>query len=265
MTDQAPQFLHFGRERDALAWSSVMARTPGLVGVPIAVSPTDQLGQGAFGSPGYASFLPAAGYALTAPAVYVAGPRTFEFRRWRHRATPTATWSDLPVGQRTLSVSAIGADDEEAEAVYAERVVGSAVSFGSGCLGSNQQVPLHGAAVVPEVGVALPLTVTRVFGATVGAVCLGASTTQWGSVPLPLRLDFLGADASCFLRVAPDVVSPLSVDAGGNGTLTLPVPQAAQFVGARLWSQVVVLDAQVSAPAGLVVSNGLEVTLGGLR
>ena len=231
VTDQHPQFMHFGRMRDQLAWSSVIIRSTGTVSVPIGLSPRDELSQTTVATPGYGSWQPTAGYALTAPAQHVSGPRTFEFQRWRHRSAPHAAWADLPAGQRTLTVAAIGDDDDEAEAVYAERIAGRAT----------------------------------LFGATAGALCLGGSDAQWGSIALPLRLDFLGADPGCQLLVAAEVIVPLPVDGTGAGSIALALPNDRLLIGGRAFSQVVVLDPGVVSPAKLVVSNGLGLVVGGLR
>lgn len=139
--NQVPRFLHTGRVRDDLSWSSVIVLSPGLSGVPIRVRPTDELGKVGLTTPGYASFSPATastptptsvtlggplgdelhtGYTLTAPALHASGGATWEFQHWRHRGSPTDPWTTHPTGERTLRVSAIGAADDTAEAVYAE-------------------------------------------------------------------------------------------------------------------------------------------------
>jgi hypothetical protein len=264
-TDQAPRFLHYGRARDQLAWTSVIVRSPGVPGVPIAVAPVDQLGRGAITTPSYASYAPAAGVTLTAPATHQVGGRAFEFRQWRHRPGPTAAWVPLPPGQRACAIGALGDDDDTAEAFYAERVSGAAVRFGNGCTGSNGRVPDHFTRSVPEIARPLTWEVSGVFGATTAYLLLGWSNTAWNGLPLPRSLGPFGTDPGCHLLVSADLLLPAVLDPSGAGAITLGVPDEPALIGLHVYTQVLVLDPAVSWPMKIVLTNGLDATVGGLR
>jgi len=263
--DQAPRFLHYGRARDQLGWTSVIVRSAGVSGVPVGVSPIDQLGRGAVTTPSYASYAAAAGATLTAPATHAAGGRVFEFRQWRHRSSPTGAWVSLPPGQRACVIAALGDDDDTAEALYAERVPGAAARFGAGCTGSNGRVPDHFTRSVPETGRPFTWEVTAVFGATPAYLLLGWSNTTWNGQPLPRSLGPFGADPGCVLLVSADVLLPVAIDPSGSGALTLGIPDEPVLIGFHVFTQVLVIDPAVPSPTKIIVTNGLDATVGGLR
>jgi hypothetical protein len=268
-TDQGPRYMHFGRQRDELAWTTVSVHATGTQGlpldVPVGVSPVDQLGKSQITTPGYASYVAAAGFTLTAPATHVAGGKTWEFRHWRHKLTPIDAWTTLPPGQLTLSNAQIGQRDDFAEAVYAERVTGAVAPYGAGCAGSNALVPDHFTLATPEVGQVLTYEVKDVFGATSAALFIGTSNTLWNGIPLPLGLGLIGADPSCAVLAAGTFTPGFAVDAAGAGSAALRFPGSTSLVGTHVYTQVVVVDPFVAASMKLIVSNGLDAVLGGLR
>jgi hypothetical protein len=195
----------------------------------------------------------------------VSGGKTWEFQHWRHKLTPIDSWLTLPPGQLTLTNAQIGEHDDAAEAVYAERVPGSASPYGAGCTGSNAMIPAHFTLGVPEVGQLLSYEVKDVFGATSAALFLGASSTIWNGIPLPLSLGVIGADPSCAVLAAGSFARGFGVAASGSGSCALRFPDSSSLIGAHVFTQVIAVDPFVAAPMKLVVSNGLDATLGGLR
>ena len=263
--DQAPRYLHFGRERDDLGWSSVIVKSSGVDGVAIAVSPTDKLGKTAVATPGYASYDFADAFALTAPATHSADGKTWEFQNWRQRLTPIGPWTDLPQGQLTLSNSRIGQKDDVALAVYRERLPADVTPYGAGCQGSNGLVPVHFTSDLPELGAPATYEVRDVFGATSAALFLGFSNTDWNGLGLPFSLGVIGADPSCNVLAAGTFTPPFSTGGSGTGGVTLGITANPANLGVHFYTQVILLDPGVSAPLKVIVSNGLDSTIGGLR
>jgi N-formylglutamate amidohydrolase len=137
---------------------------------------------------------------------------------------------------------------------------GYARSYGVGCKTSAGSVPQHtlqggpsfGALVVLEVRTASPLQ-TSVF-------YFGFSRSQFGGVPLPLDLKFLGAP-SCLLLQDALLMAPVGLFLG-KGSLNIVIPANPSLRGLRAYSQVMVLDKSANT-AGLAVSNGLTTAIGG--
>ena len=262
---QEPRFLHYGRERDELSWTSVIIKSGGVSAVPISVVPVDQLGKSGVSTPGYASYLPASGYTLTAPLLHMAGGKTYRFQHWRSRPTPIVAWTTHPAGQLTLSASAIGPHDDTAQAVYREHVTGSSLSYGRGCLGSNGLVPVHSATPIPEIGRAVSYDVRDVFGTAVGTLFLGFSKTTWNGTPLPLSLGFIGSNPTCQVLAPGAVTFPVSIGPQGTASVGLSFPNNQALLGLQLDTQYLVIDPNVSWPGKLIATNGLDSTIGGLR
>ncbi len=89
---------------------------------------------------------------------------------------------------------------------------------------------------------------------------LGASNTLWNGIGLPLSLASIGM-TNCQLFVSVDVTFPTSISGSGTAAWSVPVPDVRALVGRSLFTQVLVPDPGVN-PAGLVVTRGLQVTLG---
>jgi hypothetical protein len=191
---------------------------------------------------------------FTAAAAYGANP----FKRWRLDGAP------LPLGQNALTIRRNTASTL-IEAEYYTHVFGDVLAFGQGCLGSNGLAPEHSVLGSSDVQIGTPVgyRVTRVFGATTGALFLGFSTTSWGGVPLPLRLDFIGLDPTCLLLVAADFSLPMSINGLGSGVTTVAIPDDSALIGTHVFTQAIVVDPRVRSPLTIVVSNGLDVRFGG--
>jgi hypothetical protein len=63
----------------------------------------------------------------------------------------------------------------------------------------------------------------------------GASNEQFGAVPLPLPIAFLGFP-NCELVASPDVVLPTTVS-GASASVSFPIPNQPQLLGVRLYVQ----------------------------
>ncbi len=88
---------------------------------------------------------------------------------------------------------------------------------------------------------------------------LGASRTQWGSIPLPYELSGAGMPG-CRLHVNPLAVGPL-VNLGGSAPWPVAIPYLPALVGVSLFAQAGVTDADANV-LGIVLSNANEWRLG---
>jgi hypothetical protein len=138
------------------------------------------------------------------------------------------------------------------------------VSFGSGCASPTGAIPLLDAhfTSLPRLGMTFtmearslpPLLINVPFS------LFGLSNTQVpGGVSLPLDLSVIGAAGGDLLASADDTI--ILANNGGTTTWQLPVPLICDLAGASLFTQVVAL-APSTNPLGLVVTNGLRLTLG---
>ncbi len=89
---------------------------------------------------------------------------------------------------------------------------------------------------------------------------LGASNTLWNGVGLPLSLATIGM-TNCQLFVSVDVTFPTGISGTGTAAWSVPLPDSPALIGRSVFTQLLVPDPGVN-PAGLVVSRGLQVTLG---
>jgi hypothetical protein len=130
---------------------------------------------------------------------------------------------------------------------------GTSARYGTGLAGAGGRVPRLDAPGCPRPGAPLAIQFVNAIGAGGSLVLLGASPT---AVPL------LGGT----LLVEPAVSIPLALsgDAGvpGHGWASpvFPIPGSAGLAGIHLYFQALVLDA--AAPAGLAMSDGLDVGIG---
>jgi hypothetical protein len=194
----------------------------------------------------------ATGFTFTAPALAGNQP----FRRWYLNGTAQAT------GQPALTViPSTGTLTIEAE--YCNYVAGSYATYGSGCLGSNGLTPLHGSTSTPDLGASVTHTISRLRGATPAVMFLGFSKTTWNGTPLPLCLGFIGANPSCCILTEVFLQLPIGVDVAGNGSITFSVSSDPAALGVHTFTQVVAADIFVPDPLKIVVSNGLDMTVGG--
>jgi hypothetical protein len=130
---------------------------------------------------------------------------------------------------------------------------GTYTPIGGGCLGGNGQVPRLEAArgSWPNRGTTFTVEVKNPGKAKTVLIATGLSNTSWGSVPLPLQLVGM---PGCQLRISPDIVLALPVDAkSGKATLSVTIPIGVQ-TGLSYYQQALTLDP--TAPNALgAVSN----------
>jgi hypothetical protein len=91
-------------------------------------------------------------------------------------------------------------------------------------------------------------------------VLFGGSDALWGTTPLPLALDGLGA-TGCALRVAADVGFGVTATAAGAASFAFSVPRDNSLIGMPLFHQYISVDAGANA-AGFTLSNGLRGAIG---
>ena len=111
---------------------------------------------------------------------------------------------------------------------------------------SSNGVPSIGGAFSLELGAALPNSPA--------VLMFGDSNTLWGSTPLPMTLQPLGAPA-CDLLVALDITATMTTDAVGEASLVVNVPNLTALLDVPFYTQFAVLDFAANA-MGFAFSNG---------
>jgi hypothetical protein len=132
--------------------------------------------------------------------------------------------------------------------------------FGLGCAGSAG-VPALDAATgsLPWINSSFTVEVTKIAATSPTLLSLGVSNTTWGAIPLPFKLDPLGAPG-CLLLASPDLLFPM-VNTAGTASLTLPLPNDNGLVGVRYHNQGLVFDPTANK-LGWTTSNGATATIG---
>ncbi len=135
-------------------------------------------------------------------------------------------------------------------------------TYGQGCGQPAAELradPLFGGR--PFVGGVLTLLASGLAPSEPVFHLLGDSRTGWNSVPLPFDLGGFGAPG-CAVLAEPEVVEGVGAsDAAGARRFTIRIPDDLSLVGATFYHQVVGL-APGANPAGLIVTNGGELTIG---
>jgi hypothetical protein len=131
--------------------------------------------------------------------------------------------------------------------------------FGSGCVGSNSQVPALSALSTPTLGGFFSVRVSSILPGAPATFLLGASMDEWTGVPLPFPLP--NAPGCSVLVSVDSTYSGGTADGSGVLTYTFSVPSDPAIAGVENFLQALVADAAAN-PAGLVVSNGLDFTYG---
>ncbi|HLU39083.1 MAG TPA: hypothetical protein VK081_06835, partial [Planctomycetota bacterium] len=178
------------------------------------------------------------------------------FRRWYVGGVAQ------PLGQLALSVTPT-TSAMTIEAEYCSYTAGAIASYGTGCQGSNGQIPLLASTSTPDIGTTVTQTVSRLFGPASAVVAIGLSSSTWNGVPLPFNLGLIGANSACNLLAEPLVSLPIAINVSGSGNFTIPIANDPSGVGAHIYTQVLVVDPFVSSRVPLIVSNGLDMRLGG--
>ena len=131
-------------------------------------------------------------------------------------------------------------------------------TYGAGCAGS---------AGIPTLTAPRPPWLGEFFTIRLGSlpagpavVMLGDSSSAWGGVPLPLRLDPLGM-TGCSLLANPLLLLPV-LQSSGSGTASFVTPGNAALLGGSFYTQAFVVDPQANL-FGATVSNAGAGRIGG--
>ena len=103
------------------------------------------------------------------------------------------------------------------------------------------------------------MAATGLSSAQFGALALGRSNAQWGSLMLPLDLAPLGAPG-CRVFASQEFVQPLVIRSGA-ATVRVPVPGNPWLLGRSLYVQALAAKPQANA-LGVVTSNGGRLRIG---
>ena len=133
--------------------------------------------------------------------------------------------------------------------------------YGQACPGSNGYAPLawsRGGKPLPG-NLQFQLVASRAPAGKVGFLAIGNSNRNFGVVPLPFDLAFLGA-TGCHLNTNIVLLNQALVGTGGVAAVNLPIPPDPALKGAALYGQYLLLDTQAN-PANLVTTDGVAITV----
>ena len=132
--------------------------------------------------------------------------------------------------------------------------------FGKGCSGTAG-IPSLAKVKTPELGGAFKVSASNLPGSS--WLMFGSSNSKWLSLTLPFSLTGAGAPG-CSILVSFDLfAAPLSV-VSGKAQFSQSIPNDKRLLGIRFYNQVLSLDARANR-LGLVLSNGAEAVIGGVR
>ncbi|MBL8752146.1 MAG: hypothetical protein JNK15_02500 [Planctomycetes bacterium] len=138
----------------------------------------------------------------------------------------------------------------------------SATATGFGCGSPGLTLAADGGSIPRLHGVFVARASNVPVTALLTAVSFGLSDTAWNGVPLPLPLAPVGAPGcTLYHDLALVVGEPTTVVAPDMATHTLPIPDAPQLAGVRLFEQAWCLDPFANA-LGIRTSNLLTLQLG---
>lgn len=162
-----------------------------------------------------------------------------------------------PSSQTTATVSQNG----QGLLTEFDYVDGITVSYGTGCLGGGNQVPVAGTVgglpIPPNPNWGYSISNAAALATTL--LVVGGNNTNYAGTPLPIDLSVIGANG-CFLRAEALVFFPSSTTAAGTGVVPIPIPGVV-LRRRQLFAQWFVLDAL--APNGVLsASQGLWTIFG---
>jgi len=136
--------------------------------------------------------------------------------------------------------------------------IGSWSSIGSGCKGTAG-APTLGWSTLPSIGRKFVLNYAGVPASSSQILIFGASSSKWGPISLPLKLNAFGA-TGCSLFVSFDfgITMPTS---SGTGSMSFAIPSNSSLVGTSFYNQLLVLDPKANT-AGITTSNAGQATIG---
>jgi hypothetical protein len=125
----------------------------------------------------------------------------------------------------------------------------------------GRATPQIGNVGLPDIGKVFQVTLAQARANTAAALILGVSNTSWGAIKLPLDLTAAGA-AGCSLLVSPDVMFGFPVNASGNASAPLAIPNDTSLRGVIFHNQWAVADAGANT-LGWAFSDGGTAKIGG--
>ena len=128
------------------------------------------------------------------------------------------------------------------------------------CLPETPSVPTLNVDVPPRLGQLSTFAVSGGQPFSLGFFFFGFDGAQWGGLPTPVDLGFLGAPG-CGMRTSSDVIMALSLDQTGVGYLALVVPPAPSFAGVTFYNQGSVVVPAANA-LSMIFSNAGVGTIG---
>lgn len=224
-------------------------------GVTVTCSPADLDGRTSAVTPGELRYLITNGLfrsvTLTAPPFNSSG---VPFKRW--------VFDNSPATQNPYNAMLTGTY-HTVSAEYYTRVIGSVQEFGVGCPGTNNVVPRHtSGSSTPRVGESFPFDLSMARPNAVAVLFLSRSNSNWLGIPLPLQLGFFGM-GTCTLYAAGDVQLGAATGFTGAGSVPFLIPDDPALIATHLYSQFVVFDPGTATPLQLVLSNALDLFVGG--
>ncbi len=166
----------------------------------------------------------------------------------------------LPDGRYRMYVTGT-VPDPSSPGNYTEAIISAVTesNFGSGCKGSSGQRPVIGQLGEPSIGSAsYKVSLSDGPARGVVALCLGISSTRWGSLTLPLDLSSLGM-TGCELLVSPEL-SLSSSATSGRATVSVPIPDNSKLRRASAYAQWFCLDPGANR-TGITASDGLRIDI----
>lgn len=154
-----------------------------------------------------------------------------------------------------LTATFLTIDSKPVDIEFRRGRLAAVTHYGSGCHGLT-----IGHVGLPAIGRQFDLTLSGARPGQPAFLLLGGSDSSWAGLPLPLRLDVIGAPG-CVLLAAGDVLLPTVTDASGGARLPLAVPADPDLIGATVFAQWVVFDPSANG-LGLVMSDGAANRIG---
>ncbi|MDP6929203.1 MAG: serine hydrolase, partial [Planctomycetota bacterium] len=145
---------------------------------------------------------------------------------------------------------------------FRSHVNGKWTSYGKSCA-VKESLKVTGK---PQTEQTFGLRVTGANAKAPGVYYVGVSKSKWGSFNLPFSLSLIGMGNNCWLNTSIEVTVPFSTNSSGSSTsMLIKVPAGSGLVGSHLYAQATVANANVKTPIKAVMTNAVDVTLGGWR
>lgn len=142
---------------------------------------------------------------------------------------------------------------------------GAVISYGKGCVGNGNVVPLASVKGAPVLGNVININLSSARPQSAAVFLLGASNKKWGAFTLPIDLTVLGAHG-CSLLTGPIFLIPMTTIGGapGSGTASLKVqvPSIVSLRGLNLYGQWMVNDKVTGRTFPFSFSNGIQIRIG---